>query len=142
MHVWVFGEHGTLCSGCLLTKWKNCPNKGLLQANSFIAKKWDLKGPFTLPNMCLLFQVIVETLENTTLLPFSFVLCTNTLFSCFSLEKLRLGFFWTWKGSDVHPLAFCHPPSFMCFNFQTAQGDCRPMVFYKNISLSLCVHLI
>lgn len=42
-----------------------------------------MKDPFTLPNVCLLFQVIVEILENATVLPFYFAQHINALFSCF-----------------------------------------------------------
>lgn len=44
-----------------------------------------MKDPFTLQSMCIPFQVIVETLENTSLLPFYFAWSINALFSCVGL---------------------------------------------------------
>lgn len=53
-----------------------------------------MKDHFTLPNVCLPFQVVLGTLRNTTLTLFCLV--TNIyrhLLFLFFLEKLSLGFF-------------------------------------------------
>lgn len=123
---------------CMYAPWRTwylvfrvsvCEVKNFIFLRTFVGKliyhqEVGRERPFYFTkHVSLLFQMIVETLENTILLPFYFVWHKCPLLQLFPGEA-EFRHFWIWKRSYIYPLAFCHP-SLVCFNLQRVQGDRR-----------------